>query len=354
MTQMTPIERVVAALTFKTPDRVPVALYFQSAHQHDLTDLDYTWEEALTHPRKLFQAIERQYTQWNADNFFLPIDFRVEGEALGSKLTYKLKCGAGWRMGVVTEFALNDKSDLAKLTVPDPATTGRMPVVLETIRRLAKKYPDVPIVGFVNGPPDIAADVYVERYKGIYVAMVNDQDWVLELFDRCADMSIAFAKAMVEAGAVAIATVEGGMIDEAINAEQYSKFVAPCHKKIRENIGVPYIYHQCEDATPFMDIIVDEIGPACVAFHEYVDLKWAKEKFGSKVALAGNVGVSKTGAPLMDGTPEDVIREARKCMEIGMPGSGFLLSAGCEVHHCCKPENILALTQAARDYGSYS
>ena len=52
--------------------------------------------------------------------------------------------------------------------------------------------------------------------------------------------------------------------------------------------------------------------------------------------------------------PEDVIREARKCMEIGMPGSGFLLSAGCEVHHCCKPENILALTQAARDYGSYS
>lgn len=353
MAEMTPIERVVAALTFKTPDRVPVVLYFQSAVQYDLKELDYTWEEALNHPRKLFQAIERQYTYWGADNFFLPVDFRVEGEALGSKVTYKLKCGEGFRMGVVTEWAVNDKSDLDKLTIPDPTKDKRMSITLEVIRRLAKKYPQVPIVGFVNGPPDTASDVYVGRYPGIFVEMVNDPEWVLRLFDKCADTSIAFAKAMVEAGAVAIATVEGGMIDEAVSPEQYAKFVVPCHKKIREAIGVPYVYHQCENATPFFDLIVNEIKPACVAFHDSVDLKWAKEKYGGKVGLAGNVGVSKAGASMMDGTPEDVRQEAKKCLEIGMPGSGYALSAGCEVHHACKPENIKALVQAAKDYGVY-
>ena len=353
MAEMTPLERVVAALTFKTPDRVPVVFYFQSAVQHDLKELDYTWEEALHHPRKLFQTIERQYSYWGADNFLLPVDFRVEGEALGSKVTYKLKCGAGYRMGVVTEFAVKNKSDLDKLTVPDPTKDERMSIHLEVIRRLAKKYPQVPIVGFVNGPPDTASDVYEGRYAGIFMEMVSDPDWVLRLFDICAETSVAFAKAMIGAGACAIATVEGGMIDEAVSPEQYAKFVVPGHKKIKEAIGVPYVYHQCENATPFFDIIVNEIGPAGVAFHDSVDLKWAKEKYGSKVALLGNVSVSKAGAALMDGTPEDVIREAKKCLELGMPGSGYALSAGCEVHHACKPENIKALVQAAKDFGVY-
>ncbi len=135
MSSMTPLERVVAALTFKKSDRVPVALYFQSAAQHDFVDLDYTWEEGLNHPRKLFQSIERQYTEYGADNFFLPVDFRVEGEALGSKLNYMLKCGGGMRMGVVSEWVVKTPADLAKLSVPDPTKAGRMPVILEVIRR---------------------------------------------------------------------------------------------------------------------------------------------------------------------------------------------------------------------------
>ena len=55
---MTPLERVVATLTGQTPDRVPVILYYQSMMQRDLQVLDYTWEEALWHPRKMFQAID--------------------------------------------------------------------------------------------------------------------------------------------------------------------------------------------------------------------------------------------------------------------------------------------------------
>lgn len=353
MPEMNSLERTVAATLFKKPDRVPVILYFQSAVQHDLKELDYTWEEALNHPRKLFQVVERQVTKWGADNFFLPVDFRLEGEALGSKVTHKLKCGEGMRMGVVTEWAVNEKSDLDNLTVPDPNDYPRMAVHLEVIRRLANKYPGVPIAGFVNGPPDIAADVYVGRYAGIFSQMVADPDFVLRLFDKCADMCIAFAREMIKAGACAIATVEGGMIDEAISPEQYSTFVAPCHRKIRDAIAVPYVYHQCENATPFMDIIVNEIKPAVLAFHEVVDFKWAKEKFGDKVALTTGPGASKAGAPLMDGTPEDVEKAARETLEIGMPGYGFWLTCGCEVHHCCKPENILALTKAVREHGVY-
>jgi MtaA/CmuA family methyltransferase len=353
MSTMTPLERTVAAVTFKTPDRVPVILYFQSGVQHIIKELDYTWEEALNHPRKLYQVIERQYTEYGADNFFLPVDFRVEGEALGSKLNYMLKCGGGMRMGVVSEWVVKTPSDLKKLSVPDPTKAGRMPVILEVIRRLKKKYPDVPIAGFVNGPPDTATDVLDGRYTRLYVEMAKNSSFVHDLLELCTQTSIAFAKAMLEAGAVAIATVEGGMIDEAVSVDQYAEFVVPYHRKIRDAIGAPYIYHQCENATPFLDLIVNGIQPALVAVHDSVDLKWLKEKYGKKIAIAGNVPVSKADAVLMFGTPEEVTAAAKKCIDIGMPGSGYWLTAGCEIHHDVPPENIKALVKAAARYGVY-
>ncbi len=183
--------------------------------------------------------------------------------------------------------------------------------------------------------------------------MMRDPSFIHELLELCTQTSIAFAKAMLEAGAVAIATVEGGMVDEAVSVDQYAKFVVPYHRKIRDAIGAPYIYHQCENATPFLDLIVNEIQPIAVAFHDSVDLKWAKEKYGKKVAIAGNVAVSKSDAVLMFGTPDDVMAAAKKCLDIGMPGGGFLLSAGCEIHHGVPPANIKALVKAAALYGVY-
>lgn len=349
---MTPLERVVAALTFQTPDRVPVALYFQSGVQDDLVEMDYTWEEALNHPRKLFQAIERQYTVHGADNFFLPVDFRVEGEALGSKVEYRLKTGGGMRMAWVTDWALKNKKDLDKFDVPDPQKAGRMPVVLEVIRRLKAKYPDVPIVGFLNGPPDTMTDFYQGHFRQLFIEMAADPKFVHECLELVTQSAIAFGKAMVDAGAVAIATVEGGMVDEAVSPAQYAEFVVPYHRKIRDAIGVPYVYHQCENATPFFDLIVNEIQPACVAFHDSVDLAWAKEKYGSKVALAGNVGISKAGAPFY-GSRDEVLSAAKQCLEIAKGGSGYLLSAGCEVHHGIPIENVTALKEAAERWGRY-
>lgn len=354
MPGMTPLDRVVASLTGQTPDRVPVVLFYQSMLQNDLKVLDYTWEEALYHPRKLFQAVERQYTEYEFDNFFLPCDFRLEGEALGSKVGYTLRCGEGQRMGIIKEWVVKEPKDVLKLKPADPQNDGRMPVTLETIRRLKKKYPQVGIAGFVVGPAITSTDVFAGHFKGLFVEIVRNPKFVHDLLDVITESAIGFAKAMIEAGAAAIATVES-MIDEAVSPQQYDEFVIPYHRRIRDAIApVPYVYHQCENATPFLDMIVNKVEPAVVAFHEQVDLAWAKEKYGSKVILAGNVPVSKANAVLVDGTPEEVIKDVRERLKIGMPGGKFWLSAGCEVHHLVPPENLRAMIRAARIYGTYS
>ncbi|MEM2960900.1 MAG: uroporphyrinogen decarboxylase family protein [Candidatus Bathyarchaeia archaeon] len=354
MVEMTPFQRVVSAVTFQTPDRVPVVLYFQSGVQHVLSRFDYTWKECLEDERFLTRVIEQQYVYYKADNFFLPVDFRVEGEAMGSKVDYRLRCGHGFRMPVVIDYVCKTPADIDKLEVPDPKKDGRMPVILKTIEKLSKKYSNkVPVIGFANNPADIATDVLAPGYEGVFTLMATQPELAHKLINICAKTAAEFAKAMVEAGACAIATVVGGFNNLTIGVDQFNEYIIPSNKIIMNAIGkTPYIWHQCQDATPFFDSIANS-GAAAVAFHEKVDLKWAKEKYGKKVALAGNVGVSTSDSVGMKGKPEDVDREAKKCIEIGKPGSGFALSAGCEVHHSIPEENILALIKAAEKYGRY-
>jgi len=354
MAEMTPLERVVAALTLQTPDRVPVVLYFQSGMQHTLSKFDYTWKDCLSDDRFLTRAVEQQNAYYKADNFFLPLDFRVEGEAMGSKIDYTLRCGHGFRMPVVTDYICKTPEDIDKLEVPDPKKDGRMPVVLKTIEKLSKKYPNkIPIGGFANNPADIATDVIAGNYATVFILMATQPKLVHKLIDVCAKTAAEFAKAMLEAGAAGIATVVGGFNNLTIGVDQFNEYIVPPNKVIMNAIGkVPYIWHQCQDATPFFDSIVNS-GPTMVAFHEKVDLKWAKEKYGKKVCLSGNVGVSTSDSVGMKGKPEDVDRAAKMCIEIGKAGGGYMLGAGCEVHHSLPEENILALIKAAEKYGRY-
>ena len=183
---------------------------------------------------------------------------------------------------------------------------------------------------------------------------MRNPQFLHDLLEIVTESAIGFAKAMIDAGAAAIATVES-MIDEALSPDQYAEFVVPYHRKLREAVApVPIVYHQCENATPFLDMIVDDVQPAVIAFHEQVDFRWAKERFGDKVLIAAGPAVSKAGNNLVSGTPEEVIKEVKEYLDIGMPGGRYWLTAGCEVHHDVKPENLKAMIKAARLYGTYN
>ncbi|MDD1769669.1 MAG: uroporphyrinogen decarboxylase family protein [Methanomassiliicoccales archaeon] len=353
MEEMTPLQRVVTTIQGGTPDRVPIILYFQSAAQHAAIRDDYTWNELLNNPVKQYRNIVQQYEYYGADNMFLPLDFRVEGEAFGSKCDYLLKCGNGMRMPVVTQFAIQGKNEIDGLEVPDPKTAGRCPVILKTIEKLSAKYGNkVPIVGFVNSPPDVATDVIKGHYSTVLPMMAIDKPAMHRLLSKISEFEIEFGKAMVAAGAHALATVGGGFNHLTIGPEQYREFVAKYQGQIVKGVGVPYCFHQCQDATPFFDDIVGT-GAGAVAFHELVDLKWAKQKYGKKVILAGNLGVSESTSVGYGGTAEEVERETKRIMDIGKPGGMFWFSAGCEVHHALPERNIFAMIRAAKKYGAY-
>jgi hypothetical protein len=81
-----------------------------------------------------------------------------------------------------------------------------------------------------------------------------------------------------------------------------------------------------------------------------VDLAEVKRCFGDKFCLKGNVNTFET---MLIGSVEDVIREAKACIDATAAGGGFILSTGDQCGRDTPDENIFTLIEVAKTYGRY-
>jgi uroporphyrinogen decarboxylase len=78
------------------------------------------------------------------------------------------------------------------------------------------------------------------------------------------------------------------------------------------------------------------------------DLGEIKRRYGRRLAIRGNM---HSHATLLRGSPEDVEREARECLEAAAPGGGFILASGDGVIAGTPFENIFRMVAAGEKYG---
>jgi uroporphyrinogen-III decarboxylase len=81
---------------------------------------------------------------------------------------------------------------------------------------------------------------------------------------------------------------------------------------------------------------------------DQTDMASAKQILGDKCSIQGNVPVSL----LVTGKPKEVKEYCRRLIEICGKGGGYILSAGAQADEA-KMENLLAMAEAAREYGVY-
>jgi uroporphyrinogen decarboxylase len=127
-----------------------------------------------------------------------------------------------------------------------------------------------------------------------------------------------------------------------ISPATFRTFVSPFLKELVNRAhrrGKYCMLHICGDTTPLLEDVLD-IGPDCFSLESKVDLERAAAILGGRVCVAGNV--SPTGA-LLNGTPEDVVIEAKACVARWGEGGGFILAPGCDFPKRVPLENIEAL-----------
>jgi uroporphyrinogen-III decarboxylase len=76
-----------------------------------------------------------------------------------------------------------------------------------------------------------------------------------------------------------------------------------------------------------------------------------KKKFGDRITFWG--GGVDTQRTLPFGSPQEVRQEVRERIKAFGPGGGFVFNAVHNVQALVPVENVLAMYQAAREYGSY-
>jgi len=89
---------------------------------------------------------------------------------------------------------------------------------------------------------------------------------------------------------------------------------------------------------------IHPIQPQCLNIGDF------KKEYGQRVCILGNIDCVKT---LVSKTPEDVEEEVKKTIAVAAAGGGYILSSSNTIHPGVKPQNYIAMVQAAHKYGTY-
>jgi uroporphyrinogen decarboxylase len=158
-----------------------------------------------------------------------------------------------------------------------------------------------------------------------------------------------FVEAEVKAGVDAIVMGEAMASPNVISPKLFERFVLPYDRRVIEaGGGVPFFLHVCGDSTLIIDLMV-QTGARFLEVDSQVDLAEIRRRHGNRVGIRGNVSPML----LLNGTPEEVEGEGRRCIRSAAQGGGFILGSGCEVPRNTPPENLKAMVRAAEKYGQY-
>jgi uroporphyrinogen decarboxylase len=80
-----------------------------------------------------------------------------------------------------------------------------------------------------------------------------------------------------------------------------------------------------------------------------MDLAEVKRRYGDRVCIVGNVSVDALSAS----TPEQVRALVQKCISLAGPGGGYMISSANSIPSYARPENVRAMADAIREFGSY-
>jgi uroporphyrinogen-III decarboxylase len=132
-----------------------------------------------------------------------------------------------------------------------------------------------------------------------------------------------------------------------VSRSHYEDLIHPHLRRIFDEFdGLIRVYHNDTPCPHLLESLAEANFDVFNFSHE-VDIGEAKAKMGHRVALMGNVSPLDVG---VRGTPADVARWARECLDKGAPGGGMILSFGGGVSPGTPPENIDALLETAREW----
>src|SRR5438067_7619764 len=310
-------------------------------------------EEYCTTVSKAIPAMMRYYERYEPDVVLAYNDLAKEAEAFGCRVKY-----SDWVVPSIDQHVLNDdKSRLARLTMPDPYKTARLPGFLEQCEALVKAKPPAAIGAVAVGPWTIA--MLIRNPETMLLDTFEDPQFIHDLMRITTDFSKIWGDAIVATG-IALSFSEPTASISLISPDNYREFIAPYHKELvdyfkAKKVGVTT--HICGTTYPIYEDLI-RCGFTTISFDLdqqadpklYVDqLKRFTEVSRGRAVAIGNVDATKFEKTTKEAMEADV----RRCVDTAARGSAFILSTSCEIPPRSDPDAVKWFMDAAHDYGRY-
>ncbi len=239
---------------------------------------------------------------------------------------------------------LADKSELARLRIPDALGGGRMTDRVNGVALFKERVRGEKLIeGWVEGPCAEAADL-----RGINTLMTDffdDPVFVRDLFEFVVAMELRFARAQVEAGIDLIGV--GDAAASLVGPQLYEEFVWPYEKKLVEGLhalGTKVRLHICGNTRRIL-AGMGRLDCEIVDLDYPSPLSEARTAMGADQVLLGNLNPVQV---LKEGTPETIAVAIAECHR--QAGSRYIVGAGCEVPRGTPEANVRALTAYAQSH----
>ncbi len=244
---------------------------------------------------------------------------------------------------IVEEKArLKDKTELARLKMPDPLGGGRMHNGVKAVALLKEKVGQEKLVeGWIEGPCAEAADL-----RGINTLMLDlydDPAFVRDLMAFVVAMELEFGRAQLAAGADLIGV--GDAAASLVGPALYEEFVWPFEKQLIDGLhatGGRVRLHICGNTRRILGGM-GRLGCEIVDLDSLSPLREARHQMGPNQILLGNINPVTV---LRAGTPAVVTAAIRQCHEDA--GPRYIVGAGCEVPRGTPVENLKAMAGYCR------
>ncbi len=195
----------------------------------------------------------------------------------------------------------------------------------------------------------------------VFVDLITDDPAGILLIDRFIDLQLEITYRTLEKVGKSIDFMWigedlGTQIAPLISMDILKSQILPRHKKfidLANSYNIPVMIHTC--------------GSSSWAYEEYIKIglkgvdtlqpeatnmapEYLKKTFGGRLFFHGCI--STTGS-VSFGTPDDVIADVRKTLDIMMPGGGYCFAPTHSLQDNTPLENVIAMYQEAHSYGRY-
>jgi MtaA/CmuA family methyltransferase len=247
----------------------------------------------------------------------------------------------------VTKYLPAEVNVLENLHLPDFNRDGRLPVLLESQRRLRDLWgKNVVISKSVAAPFTGLTLLY--GIAPVMVLLFEDPGFLRKTMAFTESLAIEFSRELIKAGTDIIWLGDCCASSRFLSPGLFREFAFEPAKRVISAIhdaGGMVIYHAAENTLPFLEEM-SKMGADVLSVESGIDLKIVKQTVGKRVAISGNLdGINL----IWHGKPEEIRSEvSRLIAEVASQG-GVIVNTGEGIPRQTPVENLTALFQTLRD-----